>query len=127
MRNPRGRALDLGAGCGIQSVHLATHVDQVVATDLNPRACAMTALTAALNRGRPGMAAVDVYESEPVLPGQPLLRMENCLCTPHIGYVEEESYELYFNTAFDSVLGFIAGDPVNLVNPEVLRMTTRRG
>lgn len=49
MRNPRGRALDLGAGCGIQSVHLATHVDQVVATDLNPRACAMTALTAALN------------------------------------------------------------------------------
>ena len=85
------------------------------------------ALTAALNRGRPGMAAVDVYESEPVLPGQPLLRMENCLCTPHIGYVEEESYELYFNTAFDSVLGFIAGNPVNLVNPEVLRMTTRRG
>ena len=59
------------------------------------------------------MAAVDVYESEPVLPGPPLLRMENCLCTPHIGYVEEESYELYFNTAFDSVLGFIAGNPVN--------------
>ena len=49
MRNPRARALDLGAGCGIQSLHLATHIDHVVATDLNPRACTMTALTAALN------------------------------------------------------------------------------
>ena len=84
------------------------------------------ALTAALNRGRPGMAAVDVYESEPVLPGQPLLRMENCLCTPHIGYVEEESYELYFSQAFDSILAWLDGKPINLVNPQALEIRDRQ-
>ena len=54
------------------------------------------ALVSALNRGRPGMAAVDVFESEPILQGHPLLRLENAVCTPHIGYVEQDSYELYF-------------------------------
>jgi D-3-phosphoglycerate dehydrogenase len=80
------------------------------------------ALVAALNRGRPGMAAVDVFESEPILQGQPLLRLENAVCTPHIGYVEQESYELYFGAAFDSVINFIAKQPCNLVNPEVLQV-----
>ena len=61
------------------------------------------ALVQALNRGRPGMAAVDVFESEPILQGHPLLRLENAVCTPHIGYVEHESYELYFSAAFDNV------------------------
>src|SRR5512133_2759205 len=54
------------------------------------------ALIAGLNRGRPGMAAVDVFESEPILQGHALLRLENCICTPHIGYVELDSYEMYF-------------------------------
>ena len=54
------------------------------------------ALVSALNRGRPGMAAVDVFESEPILQGHLLLRLENAVCTPHIGYVEQDSYELYF-------------------------------
>ena len=54
------------------------------------------ALVSALNRGRPGMVAVDVFESEPILQGHPLLRLENAVCTPHIGYVEQDSYELYF-------------------------------
>lgn len=80
------------------------------------------ALVHALNRGRPGMAAVDVFESEPILQGHPLLRLENAVCTPHIGYVEQDSYELYFNAAFDNVLNFIAGEPSNIVNPEALKV-----
>ena len=80
------------------------------------------ALVSALNRGRPGMAAVDVFESEPILQGHPLLRLENAVCTPHIGYVEQDSYELYFKAAFDNVVNFIAGTPTNLLNPEALRV-----
>lgn len=80
------------------------------------------ALIAALNRGRPGMAAVDVFESEPILQGHALLRLENCICTPHIGYVEQDSYELYFGVAFDNVVNFIKGSPTNIVNPEALKV-----
>jgi D-3-phosphoglycerate dehydrogenase len=78
------------------------------------------ALIAALNRGRPGMAAIDVFESEPILQGHALLRLENCICTPHIGYVELDSYELYFGAAFDNVVNFIRGTPTNIVNPGAL-------
>ena len=78
------------------------------------------ALVMALNRGRPGMAAVDVFENEPILQGHPLLRMENAVCTPHIGYVEQDSYELYFRAAFENVLAFIHNKPANIVNPEAL-------
>ncbi len=78
------------------------------------------ALVAALNRGRPGMAAVDVFESEPILQGHPLLRLENAVCTPHIGYVELDSYELYFGAAFEHVVNFAKGTPTGLVNPEAL-------
>jgi D-3-phosphoglycerate dehydrogenase len=80
------------------------------------------ALVAALNRGRPGMAAVDVFESEPILQGHPLLRLENAVCTPHIGYVEQDSYELYFGAAFDNVVNFIRNEPSHLVNPEALKV-----
>ena len=80
------------------------------------------ALVSALNRGRPGMAAVDVFESEPILQGHPLLRLENAVCTPHIGYVEQDSYELYFAAAFDNVRQFIEGQPTNIVNPDALRV-----
>lgn len=80
------------------------------------------ALILALNHGRPGMAAIDVFESEPILQGHALLRLENCICTPHIGYVEQESYELYFGTAFDNVVNFIKGQPSNIANPEALRV-----
>ena len=58
------------------------------------------ALISALNRGRPGLAALDVFETEPILQGHAFLRLENCICTPHIGYVEQESYEMYFGAAF---------------------------
>ena len=80
------------------------------------------ALVSALNRGRPGMAAVDVFESEPILQGHPLLRIENAVCTPHIGYVELDSYEMYFGAAFDNVVNFINGAPSNIVNPDALKV-----
>ncbi len=80
------------------------------------------ALIAALNRGHPGMAAIDVFESEPILQGHALLRLENCICTPHIGYVEQDSYELYLGAAFDNVLNYIKGTPTHIVNPGALQV-----
>lgn len=83
------------------------------------------ALISALNRGRPGMGAVDVFENEPILQGHALLRLENCICTPHIGYVEQSNYEAYFGAAFDNVTNYIKGTPTNIINPGALQM--RRG
>ena len=80
------------------------------------------ALVSALNRGRPGMAGIDVFETEPILQGHPLLRLENAVCTPHIGYVEQDSYELYFDAAFDNVLNFINAKPTNIVNPDAFKV-----
>ncbi|WP_046112341.1 D-2-hydroxyacid dehydrogenase family protein [Aquincola tertiaricarbonis] len=80
------------------------------------------ALVSGLNKGRPGLAAVDVFESEPILQGHPLLRLENAVCTPHIGYVEQDSYELYFGAAFQNVVNFVNQQPTNLLNPEALRV-----
>lgn len=79
------------------------------------------ALEAALRAGRPGYAAIDTFESEPILGADhPLLGMDNALCTPHLGFVEKDNYEAYFGTAFDNINAFCAGAPTNLVNPEVL-------
>ncbi len=80
------------------------------------------ALVSALNKGRPGLAAVDVFETEPILQGHPLLRLENAICTPHIGYVEQDSYELYFGQAFDSVINFVKNEPSHIINPEALKV-----
>ena len=80
------------------------------------------ALVSALNKGRPGLAAVDVFETEPVLQGHPLLRLENAICTPHIGYVEQDSYEMYFGAAFENVINFVRNEPSNIVNPEALKV-----
>ena len=80
------------------------------------------ALISALNRGRPGLAAVDVFETEPILQGHALLRLENCICTPHIGYVEQDSYEMYFGAAFDNIVNFMKGTPTNIVNPGALQV-----
>jgi D-3-phosphoglycerate dehydrogenase len=79
------------------------------------------ALITALNQGRPGMAAIDVFESEPILQGHALLRLENCICTPHLGYVELDSYEMYFGAAFDNVVNFFNGTPTHIVNPDALK------
>jgi D-3-phosphoglycerate dehydrogenase len=79
------------------------------------------ALEQALVRGRPGFAAIDVYEQEPVLgASHPLLRLPNALCTPHIGYVEKDNYERYFGIAFDNINRFAAGTLKDVVNPQVL-------
>lgn len=78
------------------------------------------ALEEALRAGRPGYAAVDVYESEPVV-DHPLLHMDNVVCTPHLGYVEKDSYESLFGAAFDHLLAFIAGEQANVANPEALK------
>ncbi len=80
------------------------------------------ALVNALRAGRPGMAAVDVYEEEPVTDTRhPLLTMSNVVCTPHIGYVERDGYESAFTDIFDQILAYLAGTPTNVVNPEVLK------
>jgi D-3-phosphoglycerate dehydrogenase len=79
------------------------------------------ALAEALRRGRPGFAAVDVYENEPVVNGEhPLLKMANTLCTPHTAWLEPPTYELYFGEAFDNVVAFAKGAPANVQNPDVL-------
>ncbi|MBY0267110.1 MAG: D-2-hydroxyacid dehydrogenase family protein [Burkholderiales bacterium] len=79
-------------------------------------------LEAALKAGRPGMAAVDVFEEEPVLGGNhPLLKLDNALCTPHIGYVERNGYERIFGNIFDQITAYASGEPINMVNPEALK------
>jgi D-3-phosphoglycerate dehydrogenase / 2-oxoglutarate reductase len=79
------------------------------------------ALVEALRAGRPGMAAVDVFEDEPVLdPRHPLLNMPNVVCTPHIGYVSRDEYETQFVDIFDQITAYVAGAPINVVNPDVL-------
>jgi len=76
------------------------------------------ALVAALEAGRPGMAAVDVYEQEPVVDGaHPLLHLPNVVCTPHIGYVTHEELELQFIDVFDQIVAFAQGQPINVINP----------
>jgi D-3-phosphoglycerate dehydrogenase len=79
------------------------------------------ALVEALKAGRPGMAAVDVYEQEPVLgANHPLLKMGNVICTPHLGYVTRESYEEYYAVVVDDIVAFAAGKPSNVLNPEAI-------
>ena len=79
------------------------------------------ALIAALKRGRPGMAAVDVYDDEPVLDTRyPLFALDNVVCTPHIGYVTRDEYEVQFSDIFDQIVAYAAGKPINVVNPKVL-------
>ena len=79
------------------------------------------ALEQALQRGRPGMAAVDVFEEEPVLgANHPLLKLDNALCTPHIGYVERAGYERIFGSIFDQIIAYAGGKPVNVINPDAL-------
>jgi D-3-phosphoglycerate dehydrogenase len=76
------------------------------------------ALAAALRAGRPGMAAVDVYEEEPVTDTRhPLLMLDNAICTPHIGYVTRDEYQVQFSDIFDQILAYAVGKPINVVNP----------
>ena len=86
------------------------------------------ALVNALRAGRPGMAAVDVFEEEPLRDqSNPLLNMENVVCTPHIGYVTRDEYEIQFSDIFDQITAYAAGAPINVVNSEVLRSARKGG
>jgi D-3-phosphoglycerate dehydrogenase len=133
---------DLFAESDVISLHLRLHPDTrgiVGAQDLarmQPSALLVNtsraeliapgSLVQALRQGRPGFAAVDVYESEPVLGAtHPLLQLENALCTPHLGYVESDNYERYFGLAFEHINDFAAGRPSGLVNPEVMQVLRR--
>jgi D-3-phosphoglycerate dehydrogenase / 2-oxoglutarate reductase len=79
------------------------------------------ALVSALRAGRPGFAAVDVYEHEPLTDREdPLLRMDNVVCTPHIGYVTRQEFELQFSDVFDQIIAYAVGTPINVVNPAAL-------
>jgi D-3-phosphoglycerate dehydrogenase len=85
------------------------------------------ALVAALRAGRPGYAAVDVFEEEPIRDSNfPLLRLEQVVATPHIGYVTREEYETQFIDIFDQIVAFAAGRPINVVNPDVLQAAMKR-
>ena len=85
------------------------------------------ALVSALRAGRPGMAAVDVYEEEPVRdPNHPLLTMPNVVCTPHIGYVTRDEMEVAFRDIFEQIRAYAEGKPIHVVNPEVLQKGARR-
>jgi D-3-phosphoglycerate dehydrogenase len=86
------------------------------------------ALVDALRKGRPGMAAVDVFEKEPLRDvNDPLLTMDNVVCTPHIGYVTRDEYELQFTDIFDQIVDYAAGEPSNVVNPDVIERAKQRG
>ena len=82
----------------------------------------------ALRAGRPEMAAVDVFEQEPVLRARhPLLALDNVVCTPHIGYVTRDEYETQFADIFDQIVAYEAGKPIHVVNPDVLTAKNKRG
>jgi len=128
-----GSKRDFFAACDVVSLHLRLNDATqgcVTAADLaamkpsalfvNTSRAALVAhgaLEAALLAGRPGWAALDVFENEPLSPDAPLLRMENVLAAPHLGYVEQNSYELYFRAAFQNVVDFVSGSPKNVLNP----------
>jgi D-3-phosphoglycerate dehydrogenase len=85
------------------------------------------ALVAALEAGRPGFAAVDVYEDEPMRDtAHPLLNMPNVVATPHLGYVTVEEYQTQFTDIFDQIIAYTAGKPISVVNPQVLDAANRR-
>jgi D-3-phosphoglycerate dehydrogenase len=84
------------------------------------------ALEAALKRGRPGYAALDVFTSEPLPADAPILKIPTVLATPHLGYVEQDSYELYFSKAFENVVNFANGNPTNILNPDALSAARAR-
>jgi D-3-phosphoglycerate dehydrogenase / 2-oxoglutarate reductase len=79
------------------------------------------ALVGALESGRPGLAAVDVFDDEPVIgASHPLLKMDNVVCTPHMGYVTRENYEDYYGVVVDQIVAYAAGNPISVVNPEAI-------
>ncbi len=115
------RLNDVTKGC-VSAADLArTKADALFVNTSRSALVEEGALVAALKQGHPGFAAVDVYDQEPATTdNEPLLSLPNVLCSPHLGYVERNSYQLYFNAVFENVLMFAQGEPQNIANPEVL-------
>ena len=91
-------------------------IDSILVNTSRAELIQVNALENALKIGRPGFAAIDVFESEPILgANHPLLNLNNCLCTPHLGFVEKDNYETYFGMAFDNINAYAAGNPINVV------------
>jgi D-3-phosphoglycerate dehydrogenase len=114
---------------GIVTIHDLAHMKPTALLVNTSRAGLIepNALVDAVRAGRPAMAAVDVYESEPVRDQEnPLLMMENVICTPHIGYVSLDEYEIQFADIFDQIVAYSKGSPTNVVNPEVLQSAELR-
>jgi D-3-phosphoglycerate dehydrogenase len=112
------RLVEATAASITQADLLAMKPDALFVNTSRAELVAPGALLHALGQGRPGFAALDVYEQEPVYdPASPLLQMPNVLCTPHLGYVEQASYEAYFRVAFDNLTRFFAGDRSQVINP----------
>lgn len=133
---------DFFAGCDVVSLHIRLKPETrgiVTAADLalmHPDALIVNtsraglietgALEAALAAGRPGMAAVDVYDAEPITDGKhPLLEMPNVVCTPHIGFVTKDEFEIQFSDIFDQIVAYADGQPINMINPEVREARNR--
>jgi D-3-phosphoglycerate dehydrogenase len=95
-------------------------VDALFVNTSRAELVAENALEAALRRGRPGHAALDVFTDEPLPADAPLLSIPTVLATPHVGYVEKDSYELYFRIAFENVVNFANGTPTSILNPDAL-------
>ncbi|CAM5216106.1 Glyoxylate/hydroxypyruvate reductase B [Castellaniella defragrans] len=115
------RLLDATRGSVTQQDLSAMKLSALFVNTSRSELVAPGALEAALRAGRPGFAAVDVYEKEPVLnANHPLLSLANVLATPHIGYVEKDTYEHYFGIAVDQLLAWQAGKPINVLNPECM-------
>jgi D-3-phosphoglycerate dehydrogenase len=109
---------------GIVTIHDLAHMKPTALLVNTSRADLIEpkALVDALRAGRPAMAAVDVYESEPVRDQEnQLLTMENVVCTPHIGYVSRDEYEIQFADIFEQIVAYSKGSPTNVVNPDVLQ------
>src|SRR5262249_61363326 len=86
------------------------------------------ALLEDMHAGRPARAAINDYEEEPLRdPNHPLLKMDNVVCTPHLGYVTRDEYEIQFSDIFDQIIAYAAGNPINVVNPKVFEVLSGRG
>ena len=116
------RLNDATAGCIDRADLDRMKTDALLVNTSRAELFAPGALEAALLAGRPGFAALDVFDTEPLAPSAAILRLPNVLATPHVGYVEQDSFEIYFRAAFENIVAFAMGAPRNILNPAALAL-----